>query len=369
MVERCGFAYTEPRPVAEAAAEAAWKRLDQKCMPPRAMGLLERIAVRIAAIQGTAAPQLTNPTVFIAAGDHGVMAHNVSFSPQAITWQHSINMAKGGGMCGLFARKYSMPLCVFDVGVNHDFAPEDGVINCKVAYGTEDMASVAAMSDEQCLKAMEWGRIKVAELAASGCNCIIFGEMGIGNTTPASAITMAVLRQPVEKCVGSGTGMGPKALEHKRQIVKQAVELHTQGRECSAVELMARLGGYELAFMMGGMLEAAGQGMVILLDGFIVTAAALLANMLDDRLSSYLLACHVSNEPGHSLQLASLGLEPLLRAGLCLGEGSGAIVAWPLIKASVDILNEMNSYDEGCLDNATEALQQAKAQDETLKFS
>lgn len=368
MIERSGFRYSEPQRIDSACEEAAWKRLDNKCMPPRAMGLLERVAVRIAAIQNTVSPHLTNPEVFIAAGDHGVMAHQVSFSPQDITWQHSINMANGGGLCGLFSGKYGLPLRVFDVGVKHDFAPEDKVVNCKVAYGTKDMADEPAMTTEQCLKAMEAGRDQVSAAAERGVNSIIFGEMGIGNTTPAAALTMAVLHQPVEKCVGSGTGMGPKALEHKRSIVKTAVERHNDDK-CSAVELMARLGGYELAFIMGGMLEAAGRGMVILLDGFIVTAAALLAHRLDERVSGYMVACHVSNEPGHALQLEHLGLEPILRAGFCLGEGSGAILAWPMVKAAVDILNEMNSYDEGNLDNATEALNQAKAQDDSLSLS
>ncbi|MDO5296670.1 MAG: nicotinate-nucleotide--dimethylbenzimidazole phosphoribosyltransferase [bacterium] len=368
MIERNGFRYSEPKTVTSDAETAAWKRLDQKCMPPRAMGLLERVAVRIAAIQNTDAPQLTNPEVFIAAGDHGVMAHKVSFSPQDISWQHSINMAKGGGLCGLFAKKYALPLRVFDVGVKHDFSPEDGVVSCKVAYGTEDMLEGPAMTLEQCLKAMEAGRDQVASAAARGCNTIIFGEMGIGNTTPAAALTMAILHKPVEVCVGSGTGMGPKALEHKRSIVKAAAERHYD-ENCNAIELMARLGGYELAFIMGGMLEAAGQGMVILLDGFIVTAAALLAHKLDERVRDYMVACHVSNEPGHALQLEHLRLEPILRAGFCLGEGSGAILAWPLVKAAVDILNEMNSYDDGNLDNATEALNQAKAQDDSLSLS
>ena len=368
MIECSGFCYSEPKPIDRAVEAAAWQRLDQKCMPPRAMGLLERVAVRIAVIQNTVSPRLTNPEVFIAAGDHGVMAHQVSFSPQDISWQHSINMAGGGGLCGLFAKKYGMPLRVFDVGVKHDFAPEDGVVDCKVAYGTEDMTVRPAMTVEQCLKAMSAGRDQVAAAADRGCSSIIFGEMGIGNTTPAAALTMAVLHQPVEKCVGSGTGMGPKALEHKRGVVKSAVDLHNDGK-CSPVELMARLGGYELAFIMGGMLEAAGRGMFILLDGFIVTAAALLAHMLDERVCDYMVACHVSNEPGHALQLEHLGLEPILRAGFCLGEGSGAILAWPMVKAAVDILNEMNSYDESCLDNATEALNQAKAQDGSLSLS
>ena len=367
MIERFGFTYTEPRQVSKACAEATWQRLDQKCMPPRAMGLLERVAVRIATIQNTTSPELTSPEVFIAAGDHGVFKQQVSFSPQAVTWQHSINMAHGGGLCGLFARKYGLKLRVFDVGVNHDFAPEDGVTVCKVAPGSADFTEGPAMSKAQCLAAMNHGREQVAQLAQRGVNSLIFGEMGIGNTTPAAALTMALLHVPAEVCVGRGTGMGPNALKHKCEVVDRAVKLNMADAPEDPVEVMARLGGYELAFMAGGMLEAAGRGMVILLDGFIVTAAALIADGIDARLRDYCVACHVSNEPGHALQLEHLGLEPILRAGMCLGEGSGAIMAWPLVRAAVDILNEMNSYDEGKLDNATEALRQAEAQDSGFK--
>lgn len=368
MFERYGFCYTEPHGLSRSVEQAAWAKLDQKCMPPRAMGLLERVAVRIAVIQDTVTPQLPAPHVCIVAGDHGVMAHQVSFSPQDITWQHSINMAHGGGLSGLFARKYQLPMNVYDVGVKHDFAPEDGVVDCKVAYGTEDMLTAPAMTVDQCLQAMTKGRDEVAKIVEQGGKAIIFGEMGIGNTTPAAALTMAVLHENVDTCVGKGTGMGPKALEHKRNVVKEAVARHTK-TQANPVELMARLGGYELAFIAGGMLEAAGRSLVILLDGFIVTAAALIADMIDGRLREYLVACHQSKEPGHVRQLAHLGLEPVLRADFCLGEGSGAILAWPLIKAAVDILNEMNSYDEGNLDNATEALNQAKAQDASLQLS
>ncbi len=342
-------------------ADKAWAHLDTKCMPPRAMGKLERAAVKIACIQQSLKPDIGIPAVLIGAGDHGVLAQKVSFAPKSTSWQHSINMVNGGGVAGLFTRKYGMKFVLCDVGVDHDFSPADGVADCKVAYGTQDFTQGPAMTMEQCLKAMEHGCVQVAKLADAGAKSIIFGEMGIGNTTPASALTMAVLRQPVEVCVGGGTGMGANALRHKQEVVAQAVNINEGWKD--GYELMARLGGFELAFMAGGMLEAAGRGLVILLDGFIVTAAALVADMIEPSVRDYMIACHVSKEPGHGLQLAHLGLEPLLAMEMCLGEGSGAIIAWPVVSAALAIFNEVNSFDEGHLDNAADAINDAKRSD------
>lgn len=355
------FTFTAVKKYDKGFAEKAWAHLDTKCMPPRAMGKLERAAVKIACIQQSLKPDVGIPAVLIGAGDHGVLAQKVSFAPKSTSWQHSINMVNGGGVAGLFSRKYGMKFTLCDVGVDHDFSPADGVVDCKVAYGTKDFTQSPAMTMEQCLKAMEHGRDQVAKLAQEGCKAVIFGEMGIGNTTPASALTMAILKQPVEVCVGSGTGMGANALLNKQRVVKKAVEANAGWKD--GYELMARLGGFELAFIAGGMLEAAGRGMVILLDGFIVTASALVADMIDSSVRDYMIACHVSKEPGHGLQLEYLGLEPLLSMEMCLGEASGAIMAWPMISAALSIFNEVNSFDEGHLDNAADAINDAKNSD------
>ncbi|MCR5662814.1 MAG: nicotinate-nucleotide--dimethylbenzimidazole phosphoribosyltransferase [bacterium] len=355
------FTFTPCNKYDKGFAEKAWAHLDTKCMPPRAMGKLERAAVKIACIQQSLKPELGIPAVLIAAGDHGVLAQKVSFAPKSTTWQHSINIVNGGGVAGLFTRKYGMKLLLCDVGADHDFSPADGIVDCKVAHGTKDFTQGPAMTLDQCLKAMEHGRDQVAKLAAEGCRSIIFGEMGIGNTTPASALTMAILNKPAEMCVGSGTGMGSNALLNKQRVVKKAVEVNGDWKD--GYELMARLGGLELAFIAGGMLEAAGRGMVILLDGFIVTASALVADMIEPSVRDYMIACHVSKEPGHGLQLGHLELEPLLSMEMCLGEGSGAIIAWPAISAALSIFNEVNSFDEGHLENAADAINEAKSCD------
>lgn len=361
-VNTINFTYSPIASVDWSFSESCRKHLCTKCIPPYAMGQLENTAVRIACISHSLAPDLGTPYVIIAAGDHGVYEQGVSFAPQDVTWQHSINIAHGGGVCGLFARKYGLPLTVCDVGVKHDFSAADGIRNCKVVQGSKDLSREAAMSLDECRQALEHGRDMVAEISREGFKTLILGEMGIGNTTPASALTCALLGLSAEKCVGCGTGMSQKALANKREVVSLGVA--RCARENDPLRLLAELGGYELAFMTGAMLEAAGRGMILILDGFIVSASALVAHAVDARVSDHMIASHCSNEPGHAMQLQHLGLEPLLRVGMCLGEGSGAIIAWPLVEASVALLTELNSFAEGGLDNASDAILGAKAKDE-----
>lgn len=355
------FVYSPIKSIDQSFADKCWQRLYSRCVPPNSLGLLDRLGVRIAVIQHTLEPDLGVPAFIIGAGDHGVYRRQVSFAPRSITWQHSINMMQGGGVAGLFSRKYGMKLQICDVGVDHDFAAEDGVTNCKVAYGTKDLSVEPAMTLEQCIKAMNYGRQAVLQASQAGAKSIIFGEMGIANTTPASVVTAAILKTSVELCVGSGTGMGQNALLNKQNVVRQALERHQNAH--TPVEIMAAMGGLELAFIMGGALEAAGQGMVILLDGFIVTAAVLAACMLDSKVKDYLVACHASNEPGHRLQLEYLGLEPVLQMGLCLGEGSGALLSWPMMVTACQAFREINSFADGGLENAAESVTSAKSND------
>jgi len=340
---------------------AAWRHLDRKTMPPRALGALERLAVRIACLQGTLTPTLHRPVLLLAAADHGVVTRGVSFSPRDVTWQHSLNLARGGGAAGLFCRLHGIDLVVCDVGVDHEFAPEDGVVDCKVARGTRDLSQEPAMTFQECLAAMSWGRRKVAEIARCGSNVVLFGEMGIGNTTPASALVAALTGLPVDQCVGAGTGMGPAALEHKRKVVRAAMALH--GPPSDPLEAMTCLGGLELAFMTGGALAAAEHGMLILLDGFIVTASLLVASLMDPRVCKHVVACHASAEPAHGPCLQQMGLEPLLDLGMRLGEGSGAALAWPLVRAAVEMFNCMTSFSEGGVVDAVTPIQQALARE------
>jgi len=341
--------------------QAAWKHLDRKTMPPRALGALERLAVRIACAQGTLTPTLERPVLLLAAGDHGVATRGVTFSPREVTWQHSLNLARGGGAAGLFCRMHGIELVVCDVGVDHDFTPQDGLVDCKVRRGTRDLSVEPAMSLPECLAAMAWGRQQVTEAARRGSNAILFGEMGIGNTTPASALVCALTGLPPSQCVGAGTGMGPAALENKCRVVEAALALH--GTPADPVEMMACLGGLELAFLTGAALAATDLGMLILLDGFIVTASLMVAHRMNPRVADHTVACHVSAEPAHRHCLQQMGLEPLLDLGLRLGEGSGAALAWPLVRAAVEMFNSMTSFSEVGVTDAVTPIRQALARE------
>lgn len=338
------FTYTDIKPVDEFFATQCWEHLNQKSIPPRSMGYLEEIAVRIACMQHTLHPNLGKPPVIIGAGDHGVFAQKVSFAPRSVTWKHSISLAHAGGVAGLFAHKLGLPLVVVDVGIDHDFDPNDGIVDCKVVHGTKDISVEPGMTRQQCLRCFEYGRDMVAHYAENNAKAIIFGEMGISNTTPAAALTSLILHLAPEAVVGEGTGLGAQALVNKRAVVGRIVA-RSQAVE-DPIDLMANAGGAELALIAGGVLEAAGRGMAIILDGVIVTAAVLVADLIDSKIRQYLIAAHQSNEPAHRLQLEYLGLRPILNLGLCLGEGSGAILAWPLIQEALDIFNEVTDCQE-----------------------
>lgn len=353
------FSYTKITPIDESFSPQCWEHLNHKSIPPRSMGQLEQVAVKIACLQKSLHPVLGRPPVIIGAGDHGVFAQKVSFAPQEVTWQHSISLAHGGGVAGLFAAKFGLPFILVDVGVKHIFKPEDGVVDRKVVFGTKDISIENGMSLEECLKCFEHGRDIVTEQAQKGAKAVIFGEMGISNTTPAAALTGHILKLAPEVVVGEGTGLSQAALASKRAVVKRILERNLGVEE--PIELMARMGGAELAFIAGGVLEAAGRGLVIILDGVIVTAAVLVADLIDKNVRQYLFAAHQSNEPAHEKQLEYLGLTPLLKLGFCLGEGSGAILAWPLFEEALAIFNEVTSSEEEGMGDVGGAILGAKA--------
>ncbi|MGM9998691.1 MAG: nicotinate-nucleotide--dimethylbenzimidazole phosphoribosyltransferase [Candidatus Bruticola sp.] len=338
------FNYTSISPIDETFAAQCWEHLNHKSIPPRSMGELERVAVKVACVQRSLKPDLGKPPVIIGAGDHGVFVQKVSYAPQAVTWQHSLSLVSGGGVAGLFAKKHGLPFILVDVGVKHQFSFQDGIVDRKVVFGTGDISLEDAMTRQECLKCFEHGRDIVAQQADKGAKAVIFGEMGISNTTPSAALTGHILGLKADIVVGEGTGLSSAALASKREVVKRIME-----RSChidDPIDLMARMGGAELAFIAGGALEAAGRGLVIIADGVIVTAALLVADLIDRGMRQYIIAAHQSNEPAHRLQLEYLGLTPLLRLGLCLGEASGAILAWPLIEEALAIFNEVTSSEE-----------------------
>lgn len=331
-------------PLDRSLSTALQAKIDGKTKPPGSLGQLELIALQLGLIQQTLSPQLRNPHVLVCAGDHGAAKAGVSAYPQDVTWQMVENFLGGGAAINVLARQAGMKLLVADAGVNHDFGPRDNLLDAKVAPGTQNYIEGAAMSAEQCALAMRQGAEAVARLHADGCNVLGFGEMGIGNTASASLITHCLTGVSLADCVGRGTGLDDAGVARKRDLLAQALNAwHTPSDEALAV--LTRFGGFEIAMLAGAMLAAAERRMVLLIDGFIVTSALLVAVELAPAIIDYCVFAHCSEERGHVVQLAHLSATPLLDLDLRLGEGTGAALAYPLVAAAAAFLNEMASFE------------------------
>lgn len=329
-------------------------KVDRKTKPLGALGQLEKLALQIGLVQQRLDPQLNKPHMLVFAGDHGAAKAGVSAFPQEVTWQMVENFLAGGAAINVFARQNGLALSVVDAGVAHDFGPRAGLIDAKVAPGTANYIEQAAMSEAQCARAIEHGAGIVRGLAADGCNVVGFGEMGIGNTAAASLLTHGLTGVALAECIGRGTGLDDAGLARKQALLERALNRYrAAGGGDAPLTLLAEFGGFEIAAMVGAMLAAAEAGMVLLIDGFIVGAAALVAARINPALLEYCVFCHRSAEPGHRAQLQALKADPLLDLGLRLGEGTGAALAYPLVKAAVAFLNEMASFESaGVADKA-----------------
>jgi len=327
------------------------RKLDGKAKPVGSLGRLESLALQIGLIQNTLTPTLKNPVMLTVAADHGITAEGVSACPVEITWQQVHNFLAGGGGIGLLARIYGMDLWVVDAGVNYRFAPHPKLIDAKVAYGSENFLQQPAMSVENCSRALENGRSIVRRFHASGTNVIGFGEMGIGNTTPASALLSVFTDLPVEECVGPGAGLDSTGVKHKAKVIQAAIDKH--GISESAIENLARFGGYEIATIAGGMLEAAACRMVILVDGFITTSALLVARAINPLVLDYCVFSHESDEQGHRKMLDFLGVSAVLKLGLRLGEGTGSAILYSVLRGAVAVLSEMTSFEDARVTNTS----------------
>ena len=327
-------------------AAALQSKIDQKTKPLGALGQLEATAKTIGLIQQSLAPQLKLPQMLVFAGDHGAAKAGVSAFPQEVSWQMVENFLAGGAAINVFARQTGMALSVVDAGVAHDFGRRPQLIDAKVAMGTANYIEEPAMTLAQCEVAIASGAEIVRGLAASGCNVVGFGEMGIGNTAAASLITHCLTGVSLAECIGRGTGLDDAGLARKQALLDQALTRYRSGGGDDApLAVLAEFGGFEIAMMVGAMLAAAEARMVLLIDGFIVSSAALVAARLFPALTHYCVFCHHSVEPGHAAQLRALGAKPLLDLGLRLGEGTGAALAYPLVQASLNFLNEMASFE------------------------
>lgn len=332
--------------------------IDNKTKPLGALGRLEEIALQTGLIQGTLHPQLNRPYIVVFAGDHGIAATGkVNPYPQAVTAQMVLNFITGGAAINVFCRLHHIGLCVVDAGVNFDFdsAMFPGkLISQKIGHGTRNYLETAAMTLEEAERAIEAGKQVVTDLYASGCNCVGFGEMGIGNTSSASLIMSYVTGVPVEECVGRGTGSNDEQLTKKTEVLREVFRRHLPAvaADPGAMTILSHVGGFEIAMMTGAYLKAAELRMVILVDGFISTAALLLARLLRSDVQDCCFFAHASGESGHARMLEYLGAEPLLDLGMRLGEGTGAAMAFPVLQSAVHFLREMASFESAGVSKA-----------------
>jgi nicotinate-nucleotide--dimethylbenzimidazole phosphoribosyltransferase len=312
--------------------------LDQKTKPPGSLGALEALALKLGMIQGTTQPCAQPAHVLLFAGDHGVHAQGVSPYPQAVTAQMVANILAGGAASAVLAQQHGIPLTVVDVGVAAPLAAHAQLINANVRAGTRDLSVEAAMTPQELNAALQAGRA-----AVHTCNAavLLVGEMGIANTTPASAIACALLGLDPAQVAGPGTGLNTQGIAHKAQVITRALQLHA---DRTPLEVLRCLGGLEIAAMTGAYLEGAARGCVLLVDGFIATAALLVAARIEPAVLQACVFSHTSGEPAHAHLLQALNAQPLLNLGLRLGEGTGALTAYPLLQCACAILNNMASF-------------------------
>ena len=331
-------------PATDTLDAALAAKIDGKTKPVGALGRLEALAFQIGRVRGSLAPTLDKPHLVVFAGDHGAAKTGISAYPQEVTWQMVENFLAGGAAINVFARANGLELVIVDAGVAHDFGVRSGLVDAKVgAGGTASYLAGAAMTAEQCTLAMQRGTEIVARLAADGCEAIGFGEMGIGNTASAALITHCLSGAPLAACVGRGTGLDDAGLARKHALLQQALDLWPE-RNADPLAVLARYGGFEIAMMAGAMLAAAQRRLLVLVDGFICGAAALVAARIAPAFLDYAVFCHASAEAGHRVQLEALAARPLVTLDLRLGEGTGAALAWPLVRAACAFLNEMASF-------------------------
>lgn len=336
-----------------ACAAAAQRAMDEKTKPRGSLGRLETIASRVAGIRGLPAPGPAPSVVIVAAADHGIAAENVSAYPQEVTAQMIRNFADEGAAVCVLARRSGARLVVVDAGVVPDLGDVPGVLDRRIGPGTANATRGPAMTADQAFRALAAGIELAEELAAEGAGLIGLGEMGIANTTSAAAVVAALLHADAAAVCGRGTGVDDAGLARKVDAVRRALAANADAVEIrEPVGVLAAVGGFEIGLLSGVVLGAAAARIPVLLDGFITSAAALVAARISPACVESMLASHRSTEPGHSRVLEALELEPVLDLGMRLGEGSGAALAIPIVNASLGLLAEMATFDDA---NVTDA--------------
>ena len=321
-------------------AAALRHKISRKTVPEGALGRMAALAERLGLILGTAEPHLSAPQLLVCAADHGIAARGVSAYPSDVTWQMVGNFLAGGALVSVLARQHGIAQTVVDCGVRHDFAPAPGLVIRKIAPGTQDSSQGPAMSAAQCAQALANGIELVKTLPG---NALLLGEMGIGNTSAASLLVARLGDIDVAEVTGAGTGLDAAGIARKTAVLRQA--LAANAAAAAPLDALAALGGFEIATLTGAVLQAANERRVIVVDGFIASSAVLVASRIAPAVLQRCVFAHRSDERGHARLLDLLGADPLLALGLRVGEGSGAVLAWPLLESSCRILNEMASFE------------------------
>ena len=345
-------------PIDKTLQAAIQTKIDNLNKPKGSLGRLEELAMQICLIQQTLEPSLAHPCHLLLGGDHGIEREGVSVSPREVTWQQMINFTHGGGGVNMFCRQHGFKLRIVDVGVDYDLSKVDGIIDRKIAYGTKNFLYEPAMSEAEFDQAIQIGSDLVDDCISEGCKVLCIGEMGIANTSPSSIWMHLFTNIPLEKCIGAGAGLDAPGIRHKYEILSQAISRHqsylspltipeqsSPTRSLSHLSPLRIFGGFEMIAAIGAMLRAAEQHLMILIDGFIMTACALAAIQLYPAAQDYMIFTHCGDESGHKAMLDSINAKPLLHLGLRLGEGTGALCAFPIIDSAVRMMNEMNNFD------------------------
>ncbi|KVV18831.1 nicotinate-nucleotide--dimethylbenzimidazole phosphoribosyltransferase [Burkholderia cepacia] len=323
--------------------------IDHKTKPPGSLGQLEAVALQVGLIQHTERPVVQRPVMIVFAGDHGIAAEGVSPYPQAVTAQMVANFLAGGAAINAFSGVAQSTLEIVDAGVASPLPLSDRLVSLPVARGTRNFATEPAMTRDEAMTALAAGAARVRLHASLDTNVIGFGEMGIANTSSAACLMSRLLGVPIDACVGRGTGLDDQGLAHKRAVLGRALVKHSHA--IAPLDVLATFGGFEIAMMTGAYLAAASERMTILVDGFIATAALLVAERIAPGVRDYCVFSHTSHEAGHRRMLEHFGAKPLLALDLRLGEGTGAALALPLVRAAAAFLTEMASFESAGVDD------------------
>ncbi len=317
-------------------------KIDNLTKPKGSLGRLEELALQIGLIQQTLSPELKKPCNILFAADHGIEREGVTVSPRAVTWQQLGHFARGGAGINFLCEQNGFRLVLVDAGVDYDIPADSGIIDMKMGRGTGDFLYGPAMTLDEWKECIDRGARVVDMVHADGCNVVSFGEMGSGNTSPSSMWMHLLTGIPLRDCVGAGAGLDNPGVRHKLDVLTRSLENYSGSDDLE--EKLAWFGGYELAMAVGGMLRAAELGMIIIVDGFIMTACMAAASRFYPDILDYAVFGHQGDESGHKLMLEAIGAKPILHLGLRLGEGSGAVCAYPILQSAVNMINRMDSF-------------------------